>query len=112
MLILTVIHLQPIMEIVLNRQGSTSYHRHVSSKHGTSCQCMFMMQGTKTLHHACVFNHPLCRLGESLGFKPGGKLRYMALGQGMGPKAQELLEAGAARGLWVMLQVLGTGWLA
>lgn len=28
----------------------------------------------------------------------------MALGQGMGPKAAELIEAGAARGLWVMLQ--------
>jgi hypothetical protein len=44
------------------------------------------------------------RLGEELGFKPGGKLKYMALGQGMGPKAAELIEAGAARGLWVMLQ--------
>jgi dynein heavy chain len=43
-------------------------------------------------------------LGEELGFKPGGKLKYMALGQGMGPKAQELIETGAARGLWVMLQ--------
>lgn len=39
-----------------------------------------------------------------MGFKPGGKLKYMALGQGMGPKAAELIEAGAARGLWVMLQ--------
>jgi dynein heavy chain len=28
----------------------------------------------------------------------------MALGQGMGPRAQELIEAGAARGLWVVLQ--------
>lgn len=46
----------------------------------------------------------LCRLGEEMGFKPGGKLKYMALGQGMGPKAAELIEAGAARGLWVMLQ--------
>eukprot|EP01018_Ginkgo_biloba_P029506 Gb_13876 [translate_table: standard] len=46
-----------------------------------------------------VFN-----VGEELGFKPGAKLKYMALGQGMGPKAQETLEAGAARGLWVMLQ--------
>ncbi|MCO5597847.1 hypothetical protein L7F22_051931 [Adiantum nelumboides] len=46
-----------------------------------------------------VFN-----LGEELGFKAGTKLKYMALGQGMGPKAQETLEAGAARGLWVMLQ--------
>jgi hypothetical protein len=46
-----------------------------------------------------------CRLGESLGFKQGGKLKQMALGQGMGPKAAELVETGAQRGLWVMLQV-------
>ena len=32
------------------------------------------------------------------------KLKYMALGQGMGPKAAEVIESGAARGLWVMLQ--------
>eukprot|EP00898_Chlorokybus_atmophyticus_P006649 jgi/Chlat1/6986/Chrsp56S00523 len=44
------------------------------------------------------------RLGEELGFKAGAKLKYMALGQGMGPKAQELLETGSTRGLWVMLQ--------
>ena len=31
----------------------------------------------------------------------------MALGQGMGPKAVELIETGAQRGLWVMLQVRG-----
>lgn len=45
------------------------------------------------------------RLGETLGYKPGGKLKYMALGQSMGPKAVELVETGAQRGLWVMLQV-------
>jgi len=28
----------------------------------------------------------------------------MALGQGMGPKAAEMLETGSTRGLWVMLQ--------
>jgi dynein heavy chain len=28
----------------------------------------------------------------------------MALGQGMGPRAQELIESGAQRGLWVVLQ--------
>eukprot|EP00958_Prasinococcus_capsulatus_P027403 scaffold5502_cov390-Prasinococcus_capsulatus_cf.AAC.6 len=44
------------------------------------------------------------RLGEELGFKPGAKLKYMALGQGMGGKAKELIESGATRGLWVMLQ--------
>lgn len=43
-------------------------------------------------------------LGEEMGFKPGAKLKYMALGQGMGPKAVELIESGVARGLWVMLQ--------
>jgi dynein heavy chain, axonemal len=46
----------------------------------------------------------LFRLGEEQGFKPGVKLKYMALGQGMGPRAQEALESGATRGLWVMLQ--------
>lgn len=44
------------------------------------------------------------KLGEEMGFKPGAKLKYMALGQGMGPKAAELIEAGVQRGLWVMLQ--------
>lgn len=48
--------------------------------------------------------YDLFRLGEQLGFKAGGKLKYLALGQGMGPKAQEAVETGAARGLWVMLQ--------
>ncbi|KAL3146422.1 Dynein heavy chain cytoplasmic [Trebouxia sp. C0010 RCD-2024] len=44
------------------------------------------------------------KLGEEMGFKAGVKLKYMALGQGMGPKAAEVIESGAARGLWVMLQ--------
>jgi len=44
------------------------------------------------------------KLGEELGYKPGAKLKYMALGQGMGPRAAELLEMGSTRGLWVMLQ--------
>ena len=44
------------------------------------------------------------RLGEEMGFKPGAKLKYMALGQGMGPKAEEFLSTGASRGLWIMLQ--------
>ncbi|GLI59150.1 hypothetical protein VaNZ11_000978 [Volvox africanus] len=44
------------------------------------------------------------KLGEEMGFRPGAKLKYMALGQGMGPKAQELIETGATRGLWIMLQ--------
>jgi dynein heavy chain, axonemal len=48
--------------------------------------------------------YDLFRLGEELGFKPGAKLKYMALGQGMGPRAQEAIETGATRGLWVMLQ--------
>lgn len=45
------------------------------------------------------------KLGEEMGFKAGAKLRYMALGQGMGPKAQEFIETGVTRGLWIMLQV-------
>jgi len=44
------------------------------------------------------------KLGEEMSFRPGAKLKYMALGQGMGPKAQELIETGSTRGLWVMLQ--------
>jgi hypothetical protein len=40
-----------------------------------------------------------------MGFKPGAKLKYMALGQGMGPKAAEFIEMGVTRGLWIMLQV-------
>ena len=43
-------------------------------------------------------------LGEDMGFKPGGKLKFMALGQGMGPKAEELILTCASRGLWLMLQ--------
>lgn len=44
------------------------------------------------------------KLGEFMGYKPGTKLKYMALGQGMGPKAAEFIEQGATRGLWIMLQ--------
>eukprot|EP00955_Chlamydomonas_euryale_P094425 364857-Chlamydomonas_euryale.AAC.10 len=44
------------------------------------------------------------KLGEEMGFKPGAKLKYMALGQGMGPKAVEFIETGVQRGLWIMLQ--------
>lgn len=51
------------------------------------------------------------KLGEEMGFRPGAKLKYMALGQGMGPKAQEFIETGCARGLWIMLQVCVCVWL-
>ncbi|GMH41526.1 hypothetical protein BSKO_09436 [Bryopsis sp. KO-2023] len=44
------------------------------------------------------------KLGDEMGYKPGTKLKYMALGQGMGPKAQEFIETGSTRGLWIMLQ--------
>ena len=63
------------------------------------------------------------RLGERLGFKPGHRLKHIALGQGkrrrpcipnamryvltltgMGKKAEELLSVASQRGLWVMLQ--------
>lgn len=46
----------------------------------------------------------LFKLGELMGFRPGAKLKYLALGQGMGPKAAESIETGAQRGLWIMLQ--------
>ena len=32
------------------------------------------------------------------------RLKHLALGQGMGARAAEAVEAGAARGLWVLLQ--------
>jgi hypothetical protein len=57
----------------------------------------------------CCPPPPLARLGEELGYKPGGKLKHLALGQGMGAKAAELIETGAQRGLWVMLQVRPSG---
>jgi dynein heavy chain len=41
-------------------------------------------------------------LGESLGYKDQ-KFRYLALGQGMGEKAKQMIESGAIRGHWVML---------
>ena len=41
-------------------------------------------------------------LGEKLGFG-GPKLKFIALGQGQGKAAGQMLETGAARGQWVML---------
>ena len=51
-------------------------------------------------------------LGDSLGFT-GSKFRFLALGQGQGKYAQQMIEAGAARGYWVLLQNchLLTSWL-
>jgi len=47
-----------------------------------------------------------------MGFGPQ-KFKYLALGQGMGDKAKSLIESGAIRGHWVMLQNchLLTSWL-
>ena len=42
-------------------------------------------------------------LGEELGFT-GHKFKFLALGQGQGPLAEHMLEAGASRGHWVLLQ--------
>jgi dynein heavy chain len=42
-------------------------------------------------------------LGDELGFS-GNKFRYVALGQGQGPIATQLLDTGSTRGFWVMLQ--------
>ena len=36
--------------------------------------------------------------------KPGMRLKHLALGQGMGPRALELITAGVSRGIWVLLQ--------
>jgi dynein heavy chain len=43
------------------------------------------------------------RLGDGLGFS-GNKFRYVALGQGQGPVATQLLDSGSTRGYWVLLQ--------
>lgn len=42
--------------------------------------------------------------GEEVGMKPGVRLKHLALGQGMGPRALELITAGVSRGIWVLLQ--------
>ena len=46
----------------------------------------------------------LRRAGQALGFRAGVRLKHLALGQGMGARAAEAVEAGATRGLWVLLQ--------
>ena len=43
------------------------------------------------------------KLANAVGMG-GPKMKFMALGQGQGPVAQSMLEVGAARGHWVMLQ--------
>ena len=43
------------------------------------------------------------KLANKLGMG-GNKMKYMALGQGQGPVAQSMLEMGAQRGHWVLLQ--------
>jgi dynein heavy chain, axonemal len=43
-------------------------------------------------------------LGMQLGFPPPTKFKFLALGQGQAGKAEELLEQGAARGYWILLQ--------
>ena len=43
-------------------------------------------------------------LGISLGFPPPTKFKFIALGQGQAPKAEEMIEQGALRGYWVLLQ--------
>jgi len=42
-------------------------------------------------------------LGDELGFT-GPKFRYVALGQGQGPIATQLLDSGSTKGYWIMLQ--------
>lgn len=47
--------------------------------------------------------YSIFELAEVEGMAPP-KLKYVSLGQGQGPIAVSLLETGAARGLWVLLQ--------
>ncbi|KAL4108550.1 hypothetical protein PRIC1_000265 [Phytophthora ramorum] len=42
-------------------------------------------------------------LGDEYGFS-GHRFKFLALGQGQGPLAEQMLEAGATRGHWVLLQ--------
>ncbi|KAF0719904.1 Aste57867_701 [Aphanomyces stellatus] len=42
-------------------------------------------------------------LGEATGFS-GHRFKFLALGQGQGPLAEQMLEAGYTRGHWVLLQ--------
>jgi dynein heavy chain, axonemal len=43
-------------------------------------------------------------LGISKGFPPPTKFHFLALGQGQAPKAEAMLELGASKGYWVLLQ--------
>jgi dynein heavy chain len=47
--------------------------------------------------------YDIFQLADKLGFG-GPKLKFIALGQGQGPVAQQLLETGCQRGQWIMLQ--------
>ncbi|KAA0154745.1 hypothetical protein FNF29_02274 [Cafeteria roenbergensis] len=52
-------------------------------------------------------------LGIEKGFPPPTKFHFLALGQGQAPKAEAMLELGASKGYWVLLQNchLLTSWL-
>lgn len=105
---------------MLNRMSSNAGHRTrfaASSPTRTASQNQKLLKIPKLLLYSNVPVLPspansgadpafdVFKLGEEMGFRPGAKLKYMALGQGMGPKAQEFIETGCARGLWIMLQV-------
>lgn len=42
-------------------------------------------------------------LGQTMGFTPPTRFKFLALGQGQASKAEEMLETGMARGYWVLL---------
>ena len=43
-------------------------------------------------------------LGDEMGFQAPNKFKFIALGQGQGPLAMQMLETGYARGHWILLQ--------
>ena len=72
-------------------------------------ECMFNASSAKTpvvfiLSPGADPAFNVLKLGEKKGFHLGEKLEFMALGQGMGPRAAEIISSSAREGKWAMLQ--------